>query len=238
MTTNEGTITPSGDLFLKVVRGEQWATPIYPDNPSHREIASAVLPRRGLPEAVNEWRVSNLRNVSRGWRKLAVARAAQRYHGMPFMYGALWLRVFRGDGAVEELGLASLRVVTDAGVAYLTADMAAGANDINLFKFHGFGTGGAAEAAANTTLTTEETTQYNPDNTRPTGSQASSTNTYTTVATYSPDSGGTRAITEHGIFTATSAGTLLDRSLFSVVNLVAASDSLQATYVLTVPSGS
>ena len=235
---SNGTITPSGDLFLKVIRGEKWDHPIYPDDPSHREIAVSVLPRRGLPEAVNEWRLNNLRNVSRGWRKLAVARAAQRYHGMPFMYGALWLKVFRGDGAIEDLGLASLRVVTSAGVNYITADMAAGANDINLFKFHGFGTGGTAEAAGDTALVTEETTAYNPDNTRPTGSQSSSTNTYTTVATYSPDSGGTRAITEHGIFTATTAGTLLDRSLFSVVNLVAASDSLQATYVLTVPSGS
>jgi hypothetical protein len=159
---------------------------------------------------------------------------------MPFIYGALWLRVFRGNGDVEELGLASLRVVTNAGVAYLTADIAGGAADSNLFKFHGFGTGGTAEAAADTALVTEETTQYNPDNTRPTGSQASSTNTYTTVATYSPDSGATRAITEHGIFTqaATGGGTLWDRTLFSVVNLVASSDSLQATYVATFPAGS
>lgn len=235
-----GSTTPSGDLFLQVVRGETWQHPIYPDDPTHRDIARHGLPHRDLPEAVRQWRLENAKHLMPQWGKLAVARMAQRIHGMPFMYGALWLRVFRGTGEVEELGLASLRVVTSAGVNYITADMAAGANDINLFKFHGFGTGAAAEAAGDTALGTEETTQYNPDNTRPTGSQASSTNTYTTVATYSPDSGGTRAITEHGILTqaATGGGTLLDRSVFAAVNLVAGSDSLQATYVLTVPSGS
>jgi hypothetical protein len=237
---SEGIIAPDGDLFLKVIRGETWSTPEYPPDPTHRQIARWALPRAGLPAAVNDWRTANFRHFSKGWGKLAVARAAQRIHGMPFIYGALWLRVFRGNGDVEELGLASLRVVTNAGVAYLTADIAGGAADSNLFKFHGFGTGGTAEAAADTALVTEETTQYNPDSTRPTGSQASSTNTYTTVATYSPDSGATRAITEHGIFTqaATGGGTLWDRTLFSVVNLVASSDSLQATYVATFPAGS
>jgi hypothetical protein len=129
-------------------------------------------------------------------------------------------------------------VVTTAGVTYICADIAGGANDSNLFKFHGFGTGTNAEASADTALQTELTTQYATDSTRPTGSQASSTNTYTTVATLSPDTGGTIAITEHGIFTAISAGTLLDRSVFSAVNLVAGADSLQATYVLTLPAGS
>lgn len=238
---HEGSVAASGALSLRVIRGaqrgEEYTPTRYPADPTHGQIRDWALPRRGLPEPVNEWRVANFRRFSRGWRKLGVARAAQRYHGMPFIYGALWLKVFRGDGSIEDLGLASLRVVTTAGVTYLAADMAAGASDINLFKFHGFGTGGTAEAAGDTALVTEETTQYNPDNTRPTGSQASATNTYTTVATYSPDSGGTRAITEHGLFTAITAGTLWDRSLFSVVNLVAASDSLQATYVATFPSG-
>jgi hypothetical protein len=238
----QGSSVPSGDLFLKIIHGEKWATefPPYPGDPSHKEIAHWSLPRADLSPEVNQWRVANFRRFSQGWVRLAVARMAQRVHGMPFIYGALWLRVFRGDGTIDDLGLASLRVVTTAGVTYLAADMAAGANDINLFKFHGFGTGGTAEASGDTALVTEETTQYNPDNTRPTGSQSSSTNTYTTVATYSPDSGATRAITEHGIFTqaATGGGTLWDRTLFSVVNLVAASDSLQATYVATFPAGS
>lgn len=239
MTNTDGRIDPAGDLFLKVIR-QGWPDAHYPTDPTMREIVRHGLPAKGLTDRVNEWRASNARRLVPQAAKLAVARGAQKIHGMPFMYGALWLRVFRGDGTIDELGLASLRVVTTAGVTYIAADMASGANDINLLRFHGFGVGTTAEASGDTALVTEETTQYATDNTRPTGSQASSTNTYTTVATYSPDSGGTRAITEHGIFSqaATGGGTLLDRSVFSAVNLVAASDSLQATYVLTLPAGS
>lgn len=142
-------------------------------------------------------------------------------------------------GYVTDFGGVSCRVITTAGVAFL-AGCFPNTNEPELFKFHGFGVGTNAEASGDTALQTEETTQYNPDNTRPTGSQSASTNTYTTVGTYSPDSGATRAITEHGIFSqaATGGGTLLDRSVFSVVNLTAGSDSLQATYVLTLPAGS
>ena len=239
MSDTQGRIEPAGDLFLKVIR-QGWPDANYPTDPTMREVARHGLPARGLSPVVNEWRAANAKRLVPQAAKLAVARAAQKLHGMPFMYGALWLRVFRGDGSIDDLGLASLRVVTTAGVTYICADIASGANDSNLFRFHGFGTGTTAEASGDTALVTEETTQYNPDSTRPTGSQSSSTNTYTTVATYSPDSGGTRAITEHGIFTqaATGGGTLLDRSVFSAVNLVASADSLQATYVLTLPAGS
>ena len=229
----------TGDLFLEVMRSG-FPELARPADPTGREIYEHAFPHRDLSPAVNEWRASNVRRIIPQWSKLAVARLAQRYHGMPFMYGALWLTVYRGNGDVEDLGLASLRVVTTAGVNYLAADFAAGANDSNLFKFHAFGTGTNAEAVGDTALQTEETTQYNPDSTRPTGSQASATNTYTTVGTYTPDSGVTRAITEHGILTqaATGGGTLWDRSVFSVVNLtVATNDSLQATYVATFPSG-
>jgi hypothetical protein len=105
-------------------------------------------------------------------------------------------------------------------------------------KYHGFGTGTTNEAAGDTTLVTELTTQYATDNTRPTGSltEGASANIFRTVGTLSPDA--SVAITEHGIFSqaANSGGTLLDRSKFAAINLVSG-DSLQVTYDLTVPSG-
>jgi hypothetical protein len=237
-----GAVDASGALFLDIVRRafplDETIESEYPGNPSFRDIARHGFPNDKLSESVKRWRTANCRRLIPQIGRLAVARGAQRVHGMPFVFGALWLKAIRGDGTVDDLGLASLRVVTTAGVTYICADIAGGANDSNLFKFHGFGTGTNAEASADTALQTELTTQYATDSTRPTGSQASSTNTYTTVATLSPDTGGTIAITEHGIFTAISAGTLLDRSVFSAVNLVAGADSLQATYVLTLPAGS
>jgi len=238
-----GEVAPSGQLGLTVLRGGQtyvvdpdkgWPKVRATDNTTLRGYLADALPRTGLADVVNEYRTRNLPNVWRGFRRVAAARALK----VPTFYGALYATVYRGNGSVEELGLISLRVVTDAGVAYLTADMAGGASDINLFKFHGYGTGTGAEAAGDTALGTELTTEYVVNSTRPTGSQASSTNTYTTVGTLSPDSGGTLAITEHGIFSATSSGTLWDRSKFSAVNLVASADSLQTTYVATFPSGS
>ncbi len=54
-----------------------------------------------------------------------------------------------------------------------------------------------------------------------------------------PDSGGTIAVTEHGVFSASSSGVLLDRTKFSAVSLDStAGDSLQATYELRFTAGS
>lgn len=227
-----GDLRPAGDLGLKVIRGK----------PTNRELTYAEIrqhgrPQRGLSDEVNTWRAANWSNLLRGLRKIIPARAFR----IPHFYGVLWLELHRGDGSLVDYGLAGLRVVTTVGVKYIADDFNAGGTDVSTMKFHGFGTGGSADAAADTALGTELTTQYAVDNTRPTGSQASATvsanATYTTVATLSPDSGGTLAIIEHGIFSAASAGTLLDRTAFSAVNLVAGSDSLQATYVLTLNSG-
>jgi hypothetical protein len=177
----------------------------------------------------------------RGVRKVLTARALR----IPHFYGQLYLTLVRNHGEeILPLGLASMRLVTTTGVRFICDDFNAGSTDVTNMKYHAFGTGATAEAVGDTALGTEETTQYAPDNTRPTGSQASATvttnATYTTVGTYSPDSGTSpRPITEHGIMSqaATGGGTLLDRSVFSVVNLNTSADSLQATYVFTINSG-
>jgi hypothetical protein len=131
-----------------------------------------------------------------------------------------------------------LRVITDAGVAAM-ADTFTNTVEAEVFNFHGMGTGGTAEAASQTALVTELTTEYNPNSTRATGTQTSPSNVYQTVGTNTIDS-GTPAITEHGIFSqaATGGGTMLDRSLFSAINLVGANaDGIQFTYQLTFTSG-
>ena len=151
------------------------------------------------------------------------------------VHGCLRVRVLHADGTVSDYGVVGRHLVTTAG----KNAVASAFNNVmepETFKFAGYGTGTNAANVADTTLQTELTTQYATDNVRPTGSQANSTNTYTTIATLAPDSGGTIAVTEWGLFTqaATGGGTLLDRQVFSAVNLVAGSDSLQTTYVLTI----
>lgn len=184
------------------------------------------------------WRIKQTAKLIRNGSYLIpfYARVA-RSLGLMVGYGELRGQVIHADGTITDYGLLGRKLVTTAGVNYLAADMAGGASDIADFKFHGFGTGTTAESTAQTALITELTTEYVSNSTRPTGSQSASTNTYTTVGTLSPDSGGTLAITEHGLFSATSSGTLWDRTVFSAVNLVASADSLQATYVATFPSG-
>ena len=243
----EGISQPAGSLGLMVVRGDGTrqavaAGPVvdYPQRALNlAEIAYHGMPRKELPGVVNAWRKANQPYLRRGLRKILLARAQR----LPHMYGQLFLSVLRADGSVEELGLAGMRVVTTVGVKFICDALNNNTTSAGLFKFHGFGTGGTAEAVGDTALVTEEAGANYTGGTRPVGTQASatvSTNaTYTTVATHSPVAGTTpRPITEHGVFSAATTGTLLDRTLFSVVNLVINADSLQATYVFTEVAGS
>ena len=233
-----GAIGPSGSLGLivrrgpgQIIEGNEW-----PSDLGLREIVKHGLPQHGLHPEVNEWRRRNARHLQRRVRKVLLARRLK----LPSFYGALFLEKYDGRKCeVLPLGLASLAVVTTAGVGFIV-DAFSNAVELEAMNFHGFGTGGSAEAVGNTGLTTELTTQYATDNTRPTGTQSENgANVYRTVATLDPDADV--AITEHGIFSqaATGGGVLLDRTLFGAVNLTgAAGDTLQATYDFTVTAGS
>lgn len=223
----QGSIAPAGELKLIV---NQW-----PSNTEKGVIRQHALPNSDLTDEVNEWRLRNLRHLWRGYRRVKLAKAL----GIGHIYGALYLRKYDGaTGTMVPYGLASLRVVTTVGVGYIV-DAFQNLTEPENMKYHGFGTGTNAEAVGDSALQTELTTQYATDNTRPTGStvEGASGNIYRTVGTLAPDANV--AVTEHGIFSASSAGVLLDRSVFSAVNLVSANgDTLQATYELTFPAGS
>lgn len=186
------------------------------------------------------WRIRNFfRYQARALPALAAYRLLGRLFSLVYLESALRLTVFHADGTFTDYGVVSRRVVTTAGVNFLV-DALQGTVEPEILRFHGFGTGTTAEAVGDTALVTELTTQYAVDNTRPTGTltEGASANIFRTVATLSPDTGGTIAVTEHGVFSANAAGTLLDRSVFTAVNVVAGSDSLQATYDLTIAAGS
>lgn len=147
-------------------------------------------------------------------------------------------RGIAGPCRVEDHGIVSRKVVTTAGVNFIV-DAFQNTTEVENFKFHGLGTGSTAEAAADTALVTELTTEYNPNSTRATGSttEGASANIYRTVGTNTLDS-GTPALREHGVFSASTAGTLLDRSVFSTITLDGTvGDSLQSTYDLTFSAG-
>ncbi len=207
-------------------------------------VALAVDRNLGMLEARKNaplfWRIKNaILNRSRELPALVVYRLMGAIFGLVYMESCLRLELRKADGSVTDYGIVGRRVITTVGVNFIVDAFHASATISNM-KFHGFGIGTGAEAVGDTALGTEFTTEYASDNVRPTGSQTEgAANVYVTAATFSPDSGGTLAVTEHGIFdqAATGGGTLLDRTKFSAVNLVASSDSITATYSLTVTSG-
>lgn len=171
-----------------------------------------------------------------GWLAVMAARFLSRLTGIPTLTSALSIRAHLG-GRWVDFGVVGYRVITDTGVALLVDDWQAGTPRINDMKYHGCGTGGAAEAVGNTALTTECTTALNPDSTRATGTMTQPTAPVVrSVGTLTFDDAA--AVTEHGLFNqaATGGGVLWDRTLFSAVN-VASGDSIQFTYNCTVSSG-
>lgn len=241
-----GSVAPAGELTLRVIRKEEMraiqarfaalasGAVSWPGRELNlREIAHWGLPHPGLDDRINAWRASNAKHLWRGVRRALAARALR----LANFYGSLYL-VHVSAGEPIELGLASMRVVTTAGVNYIV-DVFQNSVEAENLKYHGLGTGTNAEASGDTALQTELSTQYNPNDTRATGTttEGASANIYRTVATNTVD--GTAAVTEHGIFSqaATGGGTLLDRSVFSAVNMVSG-DGLQSTYDFTVTAGS
>lgn len=204
-----------------------------------RRMAKPVL---GLSDRVNDWRSDNFKHhvSQRGLPEISKALT----DGRATFFGGLEVGVFRfdpedpfGERQFEHYGLASLRVVTDTGVAFIV-DAFQNLVELENMKYHGIGTGTTAESAAQTALVTELTTQLNPDSTRATGTltEGATANVFRTVATNNVDA--TVAVTEHAPFSqaATGGGVMLDRSLFSAVNL-SSGDGLQTQYDLTITSG-
>lgn len=145
------------------------------------------------------------------------------------LLGTLDVAVRRADGSVLNLGCVGKRVVTNAGVTFLRDDFNDGASDINLFNFHDSGTGVAAEAVGDIALGTAAGPA------RVSGTKSvPATNQFRTVATIAYTAA--LAITEHGLFSASTAGTLWDRTVFAAVNVVSG-ESIQFTYTLTINAG-
>lgn len=183
------------------------------------------------------WKMKNAFRLAylRGMLAWFIAPLLARTLGFAAITSRLIVRVKKASGEWIDYGVIGYRMVTTVGVTAMSTSFQTPASPGNFF-YHGLGTGGAAEAVGNTALTTELTTAYNPDSTRPAGTHVAggSANIYRSVGTVTVD--GAAAVTEHGIFSAASAGDLLDRTLFSVVNL-SSGDSFVATYELTFTAG-
>lgn len=181
------------------------------------------------------WRLRNTLTIRfiRGWIAYHVAPILAKVIGFGTITSQLSFKVCRADGSWEDYGVVSYRQVTTVGITAMALSFGTQASPGNFF-YHALGTGAGAEAAANTALSTELTTEYTGD-VRATGTHTEAAGVYTTVATNTLDS-GTPTVTEHGIFTANAAGSLLDKHLFTGIAM-ASGDSFVSTYNLTFTAG-
>jgi hypothetical protein len=133
-------------------------------------------------------------------------------------------------------GLVCQKVVTTAGVNFLV-DAWQNSVELEIMKYHGLGTGSTAEGSGDTALVTELTTEYTGD-VRATGSltEGATANVFRTVGTNTLDGTPGAALREHGIFSASTVGTLWDRSVFASITL-SSGESLQSQYDLTASAG-
>jgi hypothetical protein len=254
-----------GSLHTQIIRGEgqppetEAAPPSpssdYPDAPGEnhphvdeagpsqsrtmtsRELFLAGLPRRRDDWRMRWWKLRNLPHFLPGWMLVALARTVSRFTHLPAVYGQLWVQTIE-DGELRDYGLVGLKVVTTAGVTKIVDFLRA--NDTTTgqnFKYHSLGTGSTAEAVGDTALVTELTTEYNPDSTRATGSQTNNGATvYRTVGSNTLDGTPGAALREHGIHSASSGGTLLDRTVYAAITL-SSGDTFVSTYDLTCAAG-
>jgi len=253
MITNQGSSQPSGSLGLTVNRAIRPST-----SPTIHQLLKRGLPNKHLPAKVNVWRRENLMRLLRGaWKiwtseqlsipfsygalYLSIIRPAGNVSDFLKEYADLYPTLngldFTSWASAKgmafnrlHLGLAGTRVVTTAGVGFIV-DAFQNIVELEILKFHALGTGSTAEAVGDTALVTELTTEYNPDGTRATGTttEGASPNIYRTLGTNTLDGTPGAALREHGVFSAATAGVLLDRTVFGAITL-SLGDGLQSTY--------
>lgn len=138
--------------------------------------------------------------------------------------GKVFVTVTGANGEVKQQFEVPNLVVT-TGKNHIAAKIAATTNSPAAMTHMAIGTGSTAPAAGDTTLGTET------GRVSLSGSVVS-TNTITYTATF-PAGTGSGAITEAGIFNASTAGTMLCRTTFPTVTKQAG-DSIAVTWVVTV----
>lgn len=159
-------------------------------------------------------------------------------HANSIRIDGIWdILVVGADGRVRDAREAVKNLIVDAGKVHLVdflvdfagADPAIGAG--YGMSYLAIGTGAVAAAAGNTALGTEVGTRVNGTKSEQSG--GSILNVYQVVGTFAANNPGTtQAITEAGLFSASTVGTMFNRVVFSAINKETA-DSLQLTVKVT-----
>lgn len=178
------------------------------------------------------WRLRNAARPAYLFGRLMnwLAKGLTAVSGIPTFTSELSAVLVRADGSKLNYGVVSYRVVTTAFVNFVVDQLQAESSLFGDFKYHDSGVGTTAAVIGDTAIETTD------GESRATGTQVegASANIYRSVGTITYTT--SKAITEHGLFNDVAAGTLLDRHVFSAINVVN-TDSIQFTYELTVSAG-
>jgi len=178
------------------------------------------------------WRIKKYLRPAFSWGLITIsaARLFSRVTGIPTLHAKLSALLIHADGSMVNYGTLDRRLITTAFVDFMVDQLQTETSVWGDFKFHDSGVGTTNPAIGDTDIETTD------GESRATGSQTegASSNIYRSVGTIAYTT--TKAITEHGLFSASTGATLMDRSEFAAVNVVNG-DSIQFTYELTVSSG-
>ena len=198
--------------------------------------------RVGAAGSLGIRKISNNVKAPLGWR-IRQALRLDRIHGLigekmagigkvfGFMTVTSRLSLVHIDGETglrTKFGIVSRRVVTTAWVSYAVAQMVAETSEWGDMKFHDSGVGVTAAVIGDTDIETTD------GESRVTGSQVDADPIYRSVGTITYTT--TKAITEHGLFSIVTGGTMIDRHVFAAVN-VDNTDQIEFTYEFTINSG-
>lgn len=185
------------------------------------------------PKAPLSWRLRNWLRLEfilgfLGWH---FAGMFSKAFGAVTFRPKLYARLIKADGSVIDYGMIGIgRLVTTVFVNDMVDNLIAETTAWGDYKFHDSGVGTTAAAVGDTDIETTD------GESRATGTQVegASANIYRSVGTIAYTT--TKAITEHGLFNIVTGGILMDRHVFSEIN-VDNGDSIQFTYELTCSAG-
>ncbi len=185
---------------------------------------------RGGVKAPLAWKIRNQLRMGyiKGWLAAKIAGPIANLFGVTTIMGELTAIKYLADGTYIDYGVLDRRVVTTAYCTFMCLQHDTESSEVGDFKFHDSGVGTTNPAVGDTAMETTD------GESRATGDQTESGVTYASVGTIAYTS--TKSITEHGVFSKATAGTLMDRSEFAAVP-VENLDSIQYTYTITYVAG-
>jgi hypothetical protein len=139
------------------------------------------------------------------------------------LHGAITLMLKKANGEVETVHKDN--IIVDVGFDFIADAIGKSASRPGVMGYIALGTGTTAAEAGQTALVTEI------DRNAATYAHTAGTKTFTFTADFAAGD-ATGAITEAGVFNASSSGIMLDRVVFPVVNK-GADDSLTAVFTFT-----